>query len=207
LPKTSGWQVFELTLQHPNLADLQIAQIISERIATPISYATIHRLPHMAHFKFLPPKRRQKLTEIQRQQRHQFASDFINGKLPTEKLIFFGESRFCMARIIGGRGEGEENMRKGFSPTLINIRGSRFIDGRRFGFILNLAFQFLKKQSIQMSKLKLWNRVDFRERPKKDSANASGILFKMVQAVTRVHRLWTLFLKSVTFSAMAAQFT
>jgi hypothetical protein len=26
------------------------------------------------------------------------------------------------------------------------------------------------------------------------------------QAVTRVHRLWTLFLKSVTFSVMAAQF-
>jgi hypothetical protein len=127
--------VIELTLQHPNLADLQIAQIISERFATPISHATINRLPHMAHFKFLLPKRRQKLTEIQRQQRYQFASDFINKNLPTEKLIFFDESRFCRARIIGGCGEGEENMRKGLSPRLIDIRGSRFIYRRRFGLV------------------------------------------------------------------------
>jgi hypothetical protein len=39
--------VIELTLQHPNLADLQIAQIISERFAIPIARATINRLRHM----------------------------------------------------------------------------------------------------------------------------------------------------------------
>jgi hypothetical protein len=99
--------VIELTLQHPNFADLQIAQIILERFATPSACATINRLRHVAHFKFLPPKRSQKLSEIQRQQPYQFASDFINGKLPTEKLSFFDESRFCMTRMIGGCGEGE----------------------------------------------------------------------------------------------------
>jgi hypothetical protein len=35
---------------------------------------------------------------------------------------------------------------------------------------------------------------------KRDSANGSGILFRMVQTITWVHRLWTLFLKSVAFS-------
>jgi hypothetical protein len=34
--------VIELTPQHPNFADLQIAQIISERFAIPIARATIH---------------------------------------------------------------------------------------------------------------------------------------------------------------------
>jgi hypothetical protein len=52
------------------LADLQIAQIISERFAIPIARATINRLRHMWHFKFLPPKRCQKLTEIQKRQRY-----------------------------------------------------------------------------------------------------------------------------------------
>jgi hypothetical protein len=33
--------VIELTLQHTNFADLQIAQIISERFAIPIARATI----------------------------------------------------------------------------------------------------------------------------------------------------------------------
>jgi hypothetical protein len=60
--------VIELTLQHPNFADLQITQIISERFAIPIARAIINRLRHMAHFKFLPPKRCQKPTEIQRRQ-------------------------------------------------------------------------------------------------------------------------------------------
>jgi hypothetical protein len=34
--------VIELTLQHPNFADLQIIQIISERFAVPITRATIN---------------------------------------------------------------------------------------------------------------------------------------------------------------------
>jgi hypothetical protein len=34
--------VIELTLQHPNFADLQIAQIISERFAIPIARATMN---------------------------------------------------------------------------------------------------------------------------------------------------------------------
>jgi hypothetical protein len=34
--------VIELTLQHPNFADLQITQIISERFAIPIARATIN---------------------------------------------------------------------------------------------------------------------------------------------------------------------
>jgi transposase len=34
--------VIELTLQHPNFSDLQIAQIISERFAIPIARATIN---------------------------------------------------------------------------------------------------------------------------------------------------------------------
>jgi hypothetical protein len=34
--------VIELTLQHPNFADLQIAQIISERFAIPIARATFN---------------------------------------------------------------------------------------------------------------------------------------------------------------------
>jgi hypothetical protein len=33
--------VIELTLQHPNFADLQVTQVISERIAIPIACATI----------------------------------------------------------------------------------------------------------------------------------------------------------------------
>jgi hypothetical protein len=33
--------VIELTLEHPHFADLQIAQIISERFAIPIAHATI----------------------------------------------------------------------------------------------------------------------------------------------------------------------
>jgi hypothetical protein len=67
---------------------LQIAQVISERFIIPIARATINGLRHLAHFKFLPSKRCQKLTEIQRRQHYQFAPDFINGKLPTENLIF-----------------------------------------------------------------------------------------------------------------------
>jgi hypothetical protein len=35
--------VIELALQHPNFADLQIAQIISERFAIPIARATINQ--------------------------------------------------------------------------------------------------------------------------------------------------------------------
>jgi hypothetical protein len=35
--------VIELTLQHPNFADLHIAQIISERFAVPIARATINQ--------------------------------------------------------------------------------------------------------------------------------------------------------------------
>jgi hypothetical protein len=42
--------VIDITLQHPNFADLQIAQIISERFAIPIAHATITRLRHLAHF-------------------------------------------------------------------------------------------------------------------------------------------------------------
>jgi hypothetical protein len=42
--------MIELTLQHPNFDDLQIAQIISERFAIPIARATINRLHHLAHF-------------------------------------------------------------------------------------------------------------------------------------------------------------
>jgi hypothetical protein len=57
-------EVIELTLQHPHFAELQIAQIISERFAIPIARAIINRLRHLAYFKFLPPKRCQKLTEI-----------------------------------------------------------------------------------------------------------------------------------------------
>jgi hypothetical protein len=34
--------VIELTLQHPNFADLQIAQIIPERFAIPIAHSTIN---------------------------------------------------------------------------------------------------------------------------------------------------------------------
>jgi hypothetical protein len=34
--------VIELTLQHPNFADLQIAPIISEQFAIPITHATIN---------------------------------------------------------------------------------------------------------------------------------------------------------------------
>jgi hypothetical protein len=147
--------VIELTLQHPNFADLQITQIISERFAIPIARATIHRLHHLAHFKFLPPKRCQRLTEIQRRQRDQFASDFINGKFQTKNLIFSDESRFCMGRIIGRCGERGGDMRKGFWPRLMNISGSRFIYGRRSGLVSDPAFQFLKKQSIQMSTLRL----------------------------------------------------
>jgi hypothetical protein len=106
--------VIELTLQHPKLEDLQIAQIISERFATPVTRATINRLRHMAQFKFLPQKRSQKLTEIQRRQRHRFASAFLNGKLPTENLIIFHESRFCMGPdnrwVWRRRGEYEEGI-------------------------------------------------------------------------------------------------
>jgi hypothetical protein len=40
----------ELTLQHPNFADLQIAQIISERFALLIAPATINRPCHLTHF-------------------------------------------------------------------------------------------------------------------------------------------------------------
>jgi hypothetical protein len=34
--------VIELTLQHPNLTDLQVAQIISKRFAIPIARMTIN---------------------------------------------------------------------------------------------------------------------------------------------------------------------
>jgi hypothetical protein len=48
---------------------LQIAQVISERFAVPIARATINWLRHLVHFKFLPAKRCQKLTEIQSETR------------------------------------------------------------------------------------------------------------------------------------------
>jgi hypothetical protein len=35
--------VIELKLQHPNFADLQIGQIISERFAIPIAHTTINQ--------------------------------------------------------------------------------------------------------------------------------------------------------------------
>jgi transposase len=41
IPQTKQ-AVIELTLQHPNFADLQIAQVISERFAVPIARATIN---------------------------------------------------------------------------------------------------------------------------------------------------------------------
>jgi hypothetical protein len=34
--------IIELTLQHPNFADLQIAQIVSERFAIPVARAIIN---------------------------------------------------------------------------------------------------------------------------------------------------------------------
>jgi hypothetical protein len=74
--------VIELTLQQANFSDFQITQIISERSAIRIARARINRQRHLAHFKFLPPKR------------NQFASDFINGKLPTQNLVFSDGSRF-----------------------------------------------------------------------------------------------------------------
>jgi hypothetical protein len=137
--------VTELTLQHPNFADLQIVQIISERFAIPIARMIINRLRHLAHFKLLPQERCQKLTEIQTRQGYQFASDFISGKLPTENLIFSDESRFCMGpdnRWVWRRGE---NMRKGFSPRLRNTRESRFIYGRRLGLVLHLVFSIFEE--------------------------------------------------------------
>jgi hypothetical protein len=38
--------VIELTLQHPNFEDLQIAQMISERFTFPIGRATINQQPN-----------------------------------------------------------------------------------------------------------------------------------------------------------------
>jgi hypothetical protein len=106
--------VIEIILRHPNFADLRFAQIISERLAIPIAPATINRLRQLAHFKFLPLRRRQKLTEIQRQQCYQFACELINGDLPTENLIFSDESRFCMGPVNRWvrrrRGEYEEGI-------------------------------------------------------------------------------------------------
>jgi hypothetical protein len=106
--------VTELTLRHPNFADLQIAQIISERFAIPIACGRINRLRHLVHFKFRLPKRCQKLTKIQRRQRYQFVSGFISGTLPTESLIFSDEPRFCMAPdnrwVWKKRGEYEEGI-------------------------------------------------------------------------------------------------
>jgi hypothetical protein len=86
----------ELTPQHPNVSDFQTAQMISERVAIPVACPTINQLGYLPHFKFISPKRCQKLTEVQRRQCYQFASDFSNGKLPTYNLTFSDRSRFSM---------------------------------------------------------------------------------------------------------------
>jgi hypothetical protein len=62
--------VIELTTQHPNVSDFQTAQIKSEQFAIPIACPTIDQLRYLPQFKFLPPKRCQKLTEVQRRQRY-----------------------------------------------------------------------------------------------------------------------------------------
>jgi hypothetical protein len=61
--------VVDLTSRHPKFSDFQIAQMIAEQYAITISRTTINRLRHVAHFKLLPPKRCQKLTEPRRRQR------------------------------------------------------------------------------------------------------------------------------------------
>jgi hypothetical protein len=53
-------------------------------------------LRHLTHFRFLPSKRCQKSTEVQRSQRIRFIRDFSRGRLPSQDLIFTDESRFCM---------------------------------------------------------------------------------------------------------------
>jgi transposase len=62
--------VIERMLQHPNFSDFQVAQIIIPRFGIRITRPPISRLRHLAHFKFLLPKNREKLTEVQRRQRY-----------------------------------------------------------------------------------------------------------------------------------------
>jgi hypothetical protein len=142
--------MIELMLQHPNFADLQIAQIVSERFAC----AIIDQPRHLAHFKFLPRKRCQNLIKIQRRQHYQFASDFVNGKLPTENLIFSNGSGFCMGLdnrwVWRRRGEYEEEIfaEAGKYPR-ISVHFWAAI-----GIGLKSRISNLNEQSIQMSALR-----------------------------------------------------
>jgi hypothetical protein len=88
--------VTELTLQHPNFSDFQIAQVISERFTIRIARPAINRMDHLAQVKFRRTKRSQNVIDVQKRQPYQIASDFINGKLPKQNLIFFDESHSCM---------------------------------------------------------------------------------------------------------------
>jgi hypothetical protein len=83
--------VVELTFQHPDFSDLQIAHLITERFGIAIARTTINRLQHLACFHFLPPKRCQIVIEHQRRQRIQFAHNFLRGKLPLQNLLFCDE--------------------------------------------------------------------------------------------------------------------
>ncbi len=85
-----------LTIQNRVASAYSISQTLFANYNFSISPATINRRRHQLGFSYKPPKVKQRLTEIQKENRKKFAYSMLNSNIDFDRLIFSDESRFCL---------------------------------------------------------------------------------------------------------------
>jgi hypothetical protein len=101
IPKTKSTKeniarIITLREQYRYASDQWIANEMFRHFHIVISKSLVNKITHSAKFKFLPTKKRERLTEKQRTKRLKFATTMLRSSLPLNEIIYSDESRFVL---------------------------------------------------------------------------------------------------------------
>ena len=89
-------KIITLTVNDRAISCWQISKSLKNQGIADVSSTTVWRERIKLGFEFKPPKIRQKLNDLQKERRLDFAYSMLNSELDLSKIVFSDESRFSL---------------------------------------------------------------------------------------------------------------